>query len=137
MSAKNIPSSVPVCSSIDEKNEEYQEAQNEQRPFLAVVDDDDLPGWQAIYVMDTTGEGRENWYYLTDEGVEMVEKHRSSSENHLEHDSWTANCSDIRGELHGLAKGDAEYLADKFAEVVWDEDYWKKVTLREVFQGNY
>lgn len=133
----DFPASVPVCTDMDEKNEQYQRAKNEQRPFLAVVDDDDLPGWQAIYVMDTTGEDRRNWYYLTEEGVEIAEERRSTAETHLQHDSWVSTCSKTRGELHGLSKDDAEYLADRFAEIVWNTEYWKEVTPREIFQGEY
>lgn len=137
MTNQDFPSSVPVCDDISEKNEEYQRAKDEQRPFLAVVDDDDLPGWQAIYVMDTTGEGRRNWYYLTEEGVEEVEERRSNAKDFMERDSWMTACSDTRGELHGLPKDEAEYLAERFAEIVWDTDYWKEVTPREIFQGDY
>ena len=133
----DFPSSAPVCGGIDEKNEQYQRAKDEQRPFLAVVDDDDLPGWQAIYVMDTTGEGQRNWHYLTEEGVELAEERRSTAEAHLQHDSWVSTCSETRGELHGLSKDDAKHLADRFAEVVWDTDYWKEVTPREIFQGKF
>lgn len=137
MSAKNIPSSVPVCVDMTEKNEEYERAKQEQRPFVAAVDDDDLPGWQALYVMDTTGEGRKNWYYLTDSGVDEVEKYRSLFENDIQHDSWVSQCSETRGELHGLSKVDAVDLAEQFADVVWDNNNWKKVTPREIFQGDY
>ena len=137
MSKKKFPSSVPVCASIDKKEEEYKEAKDDQRPFLAVTDEGDLPGWRAVYMMDLTGEERENWYHLTDSAVEDAEEYRSQYENYLVDDSIVATCSNDKGELHGLKKGDAKMLADCFADVVWDTDNWKKVTLRDAFQGNY
>lgn len=137
MPNQKFPSSVPVCDNIEEKEEEFEKAKEDQRPFLAVTDEEDLPGWRAVYMMDSTGEGRENWYYLTDSAVDEVEEHRSQFEQYLVEDSWVSSCSNTEGELHGLSKDDAKALADRFADVVWDEDNWKEVTPREIFYGDY
>ena len=137
MSNQKFPSSVPVCDSTEEKEEEFEKAKEDQRPFLAVTDEDDFPGWRAVYMMDSTGEGRENWYYLTDSAVEEVEGHRTQFKQNLVEDSWVSPCSNTEGELHGLSKDDAKALADRFADVVWDEGNWKEVTPREIFYGDY
>jgi len=119
------------------RKREFERAKEDQQPFLAVTDEEDLPGWRAVYMMDSTGEGRENWYFLTDSAVEEAEEYRSQYEQYLIEDSWVSSCSNTEGELHGLSEDDAKALADRFADVVWDEDNWKEVTPREIFHDTY
>lgn len=133
MASQDFPSSVPVCPNRDEKEQAYEEAKGEQRPFVAVTDEEDMPGWRALYRMDPTGEGRENWYVLTNEAVTEVDDQRDRFEDYMEHDAVIEGCSMDEGALHGLSRADAEDLANRFADVVWDKDNWEERTPRDAF----
>ena len=133
MGSQSFPSTVPVCTTQDEKDSAYEDAKDEQRPFLAVTNEEAMPRWRAVYVMDTTGKGREEWYELSPSAVDELEEQRGRFEDYIEVDSIIETCSTADGALHGLSESDAKELAQGFADVVWDTDNWEMMTPRNSF----
>lgn len=139
MSNQQFPSDVPVCGDTKEKNEVYEEAKDGQYPFLAVIDEDDMPGWRVLYIMDPTGEGRKEWYVLSDNAIKEVDEYRDEYEQYiqqgaLEQGVVIEQCTAEEGGLHGLSKADAQNLASRFADIVWDTDNWEKKRPEDAFK---
>lgn len=133
MVSQSFPSQVPVCTSIDQKISEYQAAKDDQRPFLAVLDEEDMPGWRAMYNMNPTGEGREGWYELSDPALNDIKEHHELFIEDVEPDTVVEKCSAREGALHGLSKSHAKDLANRFADIVWETDNLEKITPKEYF----
>ncbi|MEA5387258.1 hypothetical protein VB779_09465 [Haloarculaceae archaeon H-GB11] len=131
-----FPDDIPVCTDAEEKTKAYEQAKNEQRPFLAVTDEDDMPGWRAVYNMDPTGEDRDEWYILKDSAVQAADNHREQYEQYIQEDCVIEGCSEKEGGLHGLDKTDAKQLANLFADVVWDTNNWAKWHAKDAFDVN-
>lgn len=130
----NPPSNIPVCASQSEIRDEKQKAKENQRPFIAVTNEEAMPGWRARYMMDQTGENREAWYFLNESAVNQVDQQRERFSKKMEHDAIVEGCGVKEGALHGLSKTDAKELADQFADVVWDTNNWEKYAPRDVFE---
>ena len=132
---QDFPTDVPVCTSTSEKNDAYQAAKDNQRPFLAVTDEEEMPGWRAVYDMDTSGQDREEWYVLSDQALEVLEVHRERFEKRIEVSCVVEGCSRDEGGLHGLSKSDAESFAKHLTDFVWNTDHWEETTLEEEFHS--
>jgi hypothetical protein len=135
MPSINPPSNIPVCTNQQEIRDEKRNAEEGQRPFLAVTDEEAMPGWRARYMMDQTGENREAWYFLTDSAVDEVDKRREQYVQYIQQDDVIIEgCGVKEGALHGLDKPDAKDLAGRFVDIVWDTDNWERYAPREVFE---
>ncbi|WP_152422019.1 hypothetical protein [Natrialba chahannaoensis] len=130
----DTPSSVPVCTDQSEIRDEKQKAKEEQRPFVAVTNEESMPGWRVVYMMDQTGENRQAWYFLTEEAVEEIDQQREKFVEYMDSEVVIEKCRVKEGALHGLSQSDAKDLADRFADVVWDTDNWEKYAPRDVFE---
>ena len=135
MTSPRFPSTVPICTSTDEKNSVYQDAKDNQRPFLAVTNEEAMPGWRVFYDMTPTGDGRVEWYELSESALDDLKEHHERFKQRIEQDSFIEGCATDEGGLHGLSKSDAEDLADRFTGFVWDMDCWVVVEPGQAFDG--
>lgn len=133
MSARDFPSTVPVCTGDDEVDAERRIAEEEERPFVAVIDVDGTPGWKAAYSMEEAGHSREKWYLLEERAVAELAELHGQFQQAAERYSFNDGCSNKSGSLHGLCEEDARELAELFAEIVWNPDNWEPHNPEEVF----
>lgn len=123
-----FPSNVPMCKNDDEVDRQYERAEDDRRPFVAMTEEDGSPTRRVVYAMDPTGGGTDRGYVLSNDAVERIDDHRVRAERESEREVGVGECSETDGTVRGLTVDDAQDVASRVADIVWNTDNWETRT---------
>lgn len=124
MSERDFPSNVPMCKNGDEVDRQYERAEDDRRPFVAMTEEDGASTRRVVYSMSPTGGGTDRGYVLSDDAVERID----ACWDQIEPESDVEERTETEGTFRGLTIDDAQDVADRVADIVWNTDNWETQT---------
>lgn len=117
-----------MCKNDDEEERQYAEAADDRRPFVAMVEGDGESGRRVVYAMESTGEGADDGYALSDDAVDELDDYREQVERDDDRELSAGTCTRMEGSFDGLTIDGAQDVATRVADVVWNTDNWEDRT---------